>query len=522
MDQMNLFDLFGSEFEEAVKTVTPKTEKTEKKAKKKATSKSTSKAKEIKAELPCVVRGSAFCVTIEGEGEVTAEKLLQLLVERGYEECGSDLVGVYIPLGNKKTAFIVPMSEAETDEDTDVALPVKFCFGMEKAELSAEEIPDEKVTLGVVAKTVHQLFPQYGDLPLSYDSAAAIVTFAVDEAKPVKALSYPLTIRIGDVVEKADGPLTVPELVKELQDEYDIPTGGLKLGWAGETVLACFSYGGAIAKGGKANTAPKKEKEAKFKLPATIRIVYAGLTEELTPEMFGGKESITKADLIDRYRETLGFFANEQKTAKMQIEYDDVTNTIVVMFASARLGAGTTLLGAIRSEGEYEQAVKEGHGFYPVSYGEYEGCKLFVNAVGTFLFDDAKLIKAELKEKIPYDLMAEITFYFNSRLPNEAVVEIRKDQNGFFVAYPETETATPISVLGTFATPEAGEEVVMNVHSHNVMDAFFSDVDDAAQVASIGFFGVVGHLNRPFLSTQFRACFNGMEAHLDLTDVFCL
>ena len=124
------------------------------------------------------------------------------------------------------------------------------------------------------------------------------------------------------------------------------------------------------------------------------------------------------------------------------------------------------------------------------------------------------------KQKIPYSIWEEILTHFRKDTRTEAIVRILYDDTrGYYLQYPEEENATKAYVSYAFSYVP-GEQVVLTIHSHNTMSAFFSKVDDADESVGFGIYGVVGKLDLETPQMRFRVCINGDFLEIPLEQLF--
>jgi len=160
------------------------------------------------------------------------------------------------------------------------------------------------------------------------------------------------------------------------------------------------------------------------------------------------------------------------------------------------------------------------------------------NEIGTFTVpagevffrgqsDNAKL---ELNlPKLPVNLLHQTVSLFDqfmaktgmSRSTLEAFVQIFWDRQKeeYFIHVPEQLVS--MASVRYINTQEIMKEhlLVMDIHSHNDMSAFFSGTDDGDEV-STRLFGVVGKMNDEWPQASFRMGVAGQYHYLDISDVF--
>jgi len=76
---------------------------------------------------------------------------------------------------------------------------------------------------------------------------------------------------------------------------------------------------------------------------------------------------------------------------------------------------------------------------------------------------------------------------------HEVLLLILHGPAGYRLVVPEDQLATPTSVVYTPPSLAAGESVILALHSHHTLPAFFSATDDADE-QGLGLYAVVGRL----------------------------
>jgi len=96
--------------------------------------------------------------------------------------------------------------------------------------------------------------------------------------------------------------------------------------------------------------------------------------------------------------------------------------------------------------------------------------------------------------------------------PVEAAASVlwNSDRNTWRLLVPETISATPGSISYKQVEPDANEHLVIDLHSHGCLDAFFSDTDNADDAGSVKIAGVYGNLNTASPTLTFRICVLGL------------
>lgn len=180
-----------------------------------------------------------------------------------------------------------------------------------------------------------------------------------------------------------------------------------------------------------------------------------------------------------------------------------------------------------------DAAVKSGKviGFVPSDDGKiYE---VRPNAIGTFIapaehagvYSKVRAGFIPALPKIPYAMLAQIISFFRSYVTEntalEAIVYVywSAEENAYF-AYAPKQTVTKDSIDTTL--PDLDEDtftLVMEIHSHNTMKAFFSLTDNADEKAT-RLYTVIGRLDKLFPDIKTRASVGGKFIDVSPSEVF--
>lgn len=178
--------------------------------------------------------------------------------------------------------------------------------------------------------------------------------------------------------------------------------------------------------------------------------------------------------------------------------------------------------------------------------------RVITSAIGTFItkiddetlsdnersnmpyYKESKLEKVEesftLKlPKIPYDYLQKIVSFFMSFINKgenyEVACKIFWDtENGEYIIDVPKQTVTKVTVQFEYSGEFTGRNSlryipVLEIHSHNVMRAFFSKTDDLDE-QEYCLYGVVGRLNREEIQFAFRVKCGDYHLHVGIGQVF--
>lgn len=224
------------------------------------------------------------------------------------------------------------------------------------------------------------------------------------------------------------------------------------------------------------------------KLPCKIRFLHdAGpLSDGLNPEMFDGKEYVSSSDilkLVDKY------FPNIYTSENSTVEYVDSVNTVCVM-----------------------------------KIGRKKGSSVKTKVADFVINKDGKLEYTQKIPKIPFSVMNDVYTFFKEQLPTEAIVQIVYDceTREYSCHYPESDKslcAVSWSDRNIIKSKSESQVIVMEIHSHNTMPAFFSSTDDNDETLPM-LYGVMGRLDDEHGQFKVRAGFGGSFQDKTVQEIF--
>lgn len=117
---------------------------------------------------------------------------------------------------------------------------------------------------------------------------------------------------------------------------------------------------------------------------------------------------------------------------------------------------------------------------------------------------------------IPGALLTKIIEHFRASLPNEAAAFITWEATSrtFFLYFPVIKNATCYSLNYEPPRLRANEHLVLDVHSHNIMPAYFSQIDDQDDWGTIKLSMVIGHLDQETPEAALRLNVLGYHQYL--------
>ncbi|MBS7297633.1 MAG: Mov34/MPN/PAD-1 family protein [Eubacteriales bacterium] len=171
-----------------------------------------------------------------------------------------------------------------------------------------------------------------------------------------------------------------------------------------------------------------------------------------------------------------------------------------------------------------------------ISYVPSENGRLYEirsNGVGTFIVQTRKATAFQKVRagfipalpKIPFSVLSEILAFFKSYITKDRITEAlayifwSKTEERYFVHIPKQEVSK--ASVDTTEMPLEDERfiLVMEIHSHNTMPAYFSGDDDKDEKAT-GLYAVVGSFDKVFPDILVRISVGGKFVEIPLEDIF--
>jgi len=127
--------------------------------------------------------------------------------------------------------------------------------------------------------------------------------------------------------------------------------------------------------------------------------------------------------------------------------------------------------------------------------------------------------------KVPIELFHRIVQFFKQVMQShkselEAMAMILwNPQQGYHIFVPD-QTISKASVRYDWEGIPAGSTIVVDIHSHNTMNAFFSGTDNNDDRNNITYSGVVGHINNATPATCWRFNYRDKKIDVKLEDIF--
>ena len=249
----------------------------------------------------------------------------------------------------------------------------------------------------------------------------------------------------------------------------------------------------------------KTDSKDKYSLPVNLR--GSGFVLDLEPSDLNGKTEVT----LEEVRVVLEEFYPEFSKERTEMIYDERGFIIPVLKGSKK---GITITSTRRNQNLFMVQGRDGYRYRieQMPYGHFE-CR-----------EDGTEADFHLSaQKIPGGLLCEIYWFFRKNPCKEAAAQIfYDDKTGMYELYfPKQRSNMCHVVFDRDMALEEEKVLVMDIHSHGRMDAFFSSVDNHDEKGT-RLFLVLGKIDSTKPACKLRAGIAGHYKELAITDVFDL
>ncbi len=398
---------------------------------------------------------------------------------------------------DESVLYVSTLNERADDDATAMGKELTIYLARKAAVYKAEDFPGldpDEISLGDVLEKYYEAYPELKGCSLKTGGGIAV---------PVLTDSYTLKKDSADTVKiwKEDGVIEYNEgeasllfegcTVRKSDSDVLFPVYSAKAKGSSRVSVSLSDFG--LTKG---TSSTVKEK---YTLPFTLYLETFGQRREMKPEDFNGKTKVTKDEVIDYLKPKYKAF--QSKKRKFDVVYEKSQDLVSVALISGEKGAAVVAAFPAFTIPRIENT----------DIGLFSGEQTRDGLV-TGLDFALKL------PKIPRAILNVIVAEFKRTGETENMLQVywsNKNQC-YYVKRPEQVTDR-VSVR--YKLVHSKDTLVLTVHSHNRMNAFFSSVDDADEVYT-GLFGVIGNVDRPYPSMRFRAGMEGCFKELSLNDLF--
>lgn len=460
-------------------------------------------AKKVTGPVLCI--GSGWTATYGDEGKTYGVKVVaKAMYEAGYTEIAATKM-VYVSDENPNVLIFKGIGLSGNDDAEVLTKKVEVVTGLTKAMYEAKDfngMDADEVSVRDLAEKYVESYPDFKGCSLKFSRAAKVCAPFFTKKADIKDDQ---TYRVWGTLETANVKGADLEAMYG-SDDYKVEF------FVSDNGVLFPSYTGKDAKCAVSITeddlglkaAKSKKAVEKYVLPANIYITAIGKNyENVTSEMFGGKDRVTKEEVIEWLKSQHRVF--NQSDRKFDVIYDDVTNTISVAILSGSKGGAAVAAPFFVSQltGEIVQNLP---------LGVFKG---FATE------DDIEDVSFQMSlPKIPHAILDSIVQDFKRDLKKEAIRQIVYDRNkDEYMIFRPVAKCTKTHISYEFPKLLRSQVLAMTVHSHNTMPAWFSSVDDRDEVVT-GLYGVVGCLDRKEPQMNFRASLEGSFIPVDESEIF--
>ena len=506
----------------------------------------TKNATDYSVRLPVTIRARGFRIHMEGIGEKKISDILSELDEMGYNEVRIDAMDaayesrtdtIYICSGKCQASGLMELVDFENGDYTILDGMTKF---VADATLYPDLDPDE-ISVDMLMSSFTNVNPMYlGAVPCACGNIVyplfTVPLAANAELEPSASVFYD-----GELHSIGTDTPTAEALLKSIYGNLSSCSARLSAN-ADKTVyfVSFISNGQHAAK--KFDAASKKSEKRqvvqKYALPLTVYIATFNASFSLSSTDFPGKERVSLDDVVDYFKPSYKIFSDTSR--KLDAIYIKEANTLSLMFVSGKKGAaipaefceervssGPYLL--LRTLKELKEAL-----CLPIFHGnlinrdigsirvENLPHGIFLGVTDSRTGQIVSVSFSRKLPKIPKEILNKVLAYFREDLTTEQWVKVcysTSSHEYFIVKGTGNASKDQIhySIPEEINTPAIIH--VMEIHSHNCMAAFFSEIDDRDEIYP-GVFGVVGCLNKPVPQLLFRAGLEGTFVSLNVNDLF--
>lgn len=383
-------------------------------------------------------------------------------------------------------------------EEENIFIPVTVKAGETFMEFT-EEAAD---FLAEIRERWTALHPEYENCKFHYDDKQnLLIPFVRGEAE-IRGKKYSLPVKVGyldDMVTYTAqdfGDDTLQSVAQEqIRKLYAVNHP--------EFDNAIFSYAEKINCLFPVVNFKKTDEAAKYSLPLKLR--GSGFVLDLETADFEGKTEVTLEEVRAALEEVYPEFSKE----RTEMIYDERGFIIPVLKGSKK---GLTVTSTRKNQNLFLVSGRDGwkYRIEQMPYGQFD-CRV-----------DGMEADFHLSAgKIPGSLFSEILRFFRKDPRREAAAQIfYDDRTGSYELHLPKQKADVCTVIfDRDMLLESEKVLVMDVHSHGQMNAFFSSVDDHDEKGT-RLFLVLGKIGDKMPAWKLRAGIAGHYRELALSDVF--
>ncbi len=384
----------------------------------------------------------------------------------------------------------------EVKKDQTLAFPITVKVGKHELEIK-EETPLDEIRAAWVEE-----HPEYAGCHFCYDDKNNLLfPYMVGEAE-IKGKKYSLPVRIGyldqqetytceDFGNASLESASLEEIRKVYGKKYP------------EYENAVFVYNAEKNLLFPVLEFKKNVGNERVSLPILVR--GSGFKMQVEKEDLKGAESAT----LEEIRAVIESVYPEFSKERTEMIYDE-RNFVIPVLKGSRKGVQLII-------------ERKNHGFHVVQGRDGFMYRIEQMPYGCFdCREDGSDVDFRMTErKIPYGILLDVVAFFKKNPLKEAAAQVFYDVNTrkYEIYYPEQKVTFASVVFTRSHDMERDKVLVMDIHSHGTMNAFFSSVDDNDEKGT-RLFMVYGNLDKKEITYKLRAGIAGNYKMLKLNDVF--
>lgn len=524
------------------------------------------KAKGLKGEdkvtLPIACYGRNWSHAIDELGTITYNELVKLLYNEGFKEVAHSQVTMIS--GSGFVLFTTPTKESDTDILVSIkdGTQVTVADGMLQMSVDVKDFSDlsaEEISVLHLQEKWEQSVPEWRNKGLNFDPVSQIAIPVCDCLINSKdEVPLPATIIVnGEKVALSEEhfllkeKITAQDILEHLKQEVSA-VSDYNFFTVADTALCKYSdnvyvlrftenkqsktvtYDRSFAKIGKSEA--KKAIEL-IHLPVDVYFVTLNMTFRMLPEQFGGKTKVKEEEILEILKQSYSILRSKDR--RIETVYAKENNLFSVALVSGTKGSAYALPEApecglfklLRSVAEVNEVKKLDSflGLFCPDNGPAQ--RLEITPTGIFIGEkgsgrESYLVKNVTWEsklpKIPRVLFDTIVADFTAHSDIERILRIYwdRDNKSYQLVAPLADATTAGRAFIHYRFPSLPQnmQLVLTVHSHNTMPAYFSSTDNADEAVT-GIYGVVGTVNTTPTS-KFRVGMEGAFSDISFDMLF--
>ena len=384
----------------------------------------------------------------------------------------------------------------EVKKDQALTFPVTVKVGKHELEIK------EKASLEEIREAWVKEYPEYAGCHFCYDEKNSLLFPYMLGGTEIRGKKYNIPVQIGYLDQKET--YTAADFGKEEQEQVTLEEIRKVYGKKHpEYENGMFVYNAEINLLFPVLEFKKEMANERIGLPILVR--GSGFTMVVEKEDLKNAESAT----LEEIRAVIESVYPEFSKERTEMHYDERGFVIPVLKGSRK---GVQIINARKNQGFFIVTGRDGfvYRIEQMPYGCFD-CR-----------EDGFGVDFRMTErKIPYGLLMDVVAFFKKNPRKEAAVQIffNMEAEKYEIYYPEQQVTSASVVFMRNHDMENDKLLIMDIHSHGAMHAFFSSIDDNDEKGT-RLFMVLGNLDKKEITYKLRAGIAGNYKILKLSDVF--